>query len=158
MSNVVMRGMMLAPCLVVASGLAQCAETSLDWEPHKTHVFVVGVLKWEHENLYPGMWDVESIFTTIDEKFRGSRALLLADCCHSGALYDQAHPRRDGRIAYSVVTSSYSHNTSTGRWTFTDSVLAALRGEGTADQNADGVIDLAELARYCELEMAFGEG
>jgi hypothetical protein len=101
---------------------------------------------------------VESIFTTIDEKFRGSRALLLADCCHSGALYDSAHPRRDGKIAYSVVTSSYSHNTSTGRWTFTDSVLAALRGEGTADQNADGAVDLSELAHYCELEMAFGEG
>jgi hypothetical protein len=226
-------------------GVTAAAESKLDWEPLKTWVFVVGVLKWEHEGQFPGMagaqknrsdeqlvkyfraagvpekqitylqdeaatkatiekqfgklleqtkegdllvfyycghgsrnirngrtsfanydaskmpgsmWDVEGIFTTLDEKFHGSRALLLADCCHSGALYDQAHPRRDGRIAYSVVTSSYSHNTSTGRWTFTDSVLAALRGEGTADQDRDGAIDLAELANYCELEMAFGEG
>ncbi|MFN0018465.1 MAG: Tudor-knot domain-containing protein [Pirellulaceae bacterium] len=234
----------LVVLLLSSTGVAR-AETKLDWEPAKTWVFVVGVLKWEHEQQFPGMagaqknrsdeqlvkhfraagvpekqitylqdeaatkasiekqfgklleqtkdgdllvcyycghgsrnvrngrtsfanydassvpgsmWDVESIFTTIDEKFRGSRALLLADCCHSGALYDHAHPREGGRIAYSVVTSSYSHNTSTGRWTFTDSVLAALRGEGTADQNADGAVDLAELACYCELEMAFGEG
>jgi hypothetical protein len=232
---------------VIVSGLAGVtrAEPALDWEPRQTWVFVVGVLQWEHEDMFRGMpeaqadrrdqqlveffrtagvpdkqitylqdadatkariekkvatlldqtkdgdllvfyycghgsrnvrnggtsfanydasstpgsmWDVASIFTTIDQRFRGSRALLLADCCHSGALYDQAHPREGGRIAYSVVTSSYSHNTSTGRWTFTDSVLAALRGEGSADQDGDGTIDLAELARYCELEMAFGEG
>ena len=224
---------------------ARAAEPKLDWEPRQTWVFVVGVLKWEHQEQFPGMagaqknrsdeqlvkhfraagvpekqitylqdeaatkasiekqfgklleqtkegdllvfyycghgsrnvrngktcfanydasstpgsmWDVESIFTTLDERFRGSRVLLLADCCHSGALYDCAHPRGDGRIAYSVVTSSYSHNVSTGRWTFTDSVLASLRGEGSTDQNVDGAVDLAELARYCELEMAFGEG
>ncbi|HEY2840155.1 MAG TPA: caspase family protein, partial [Pirellulales bacterium] len=31
-------------------------------------------------------WDVRTIFSTIEKHFEGDRALLLADCCHSGAL------------------------------------------------------------------------
>src|SRR5262249_40266232 len=33
-------------------------------------------------------WSVSSIFAAIEKHFHGNRALLLADCCHSGALYD----------------------------------------------------------------------
>jgi hypothetical protein len=103
-------------------------------------------------------WSVPSIFDTIEAHFSGDRALMLADCCHSGAMFDEARQRGDDQIAYAVLTSSYSHNLSTGNWTFSDSLLAGLRGEPTVDLNDDDVIALDELARYTELEMAFIEG
>jgi hypothetical protein len=57
-----------------------------------------------------------------------------------------------------VLTSSYAHNTSTGNWSFSDSLLAGFRGEPVVDLNGDEVIELDELARYTELELAFIEG
>ena len=107
---------------------------------------------------YEDAWSVTSIFDTIENHFSGDRAWLLADCCHSGALYDEAIARRDSDIAYSALTSSYAHNSSTGRWTFSDAVLSGLRGRATVDTNHDGIVAWQELARYTELEMAFIEG
>ena len=103
-------------------------------------------------------WSVLSIYAAIEKHFSGNRALLLADCCHSGALYDLAQKHRDSDIAYAVLTSSYSHNSSTGNWTFSDSVLAGLNGEAAVDLNGDEVVDLSEIATYTELELAFIEG
>ena len=104
-------------------------------------------------------WSVRRIFSTIEAHFNGRRVLLLADCCHSGALYDEARRRGpDSDIAYAVLTSSYAHNTSTGNWTFSDCVLAGLRGEGQVDLDGDETVDLQEIARYGELELAFVEG
>jgi hypothetical protein len=103
-------------------------------------------------------WNVRGIFDTLETHFRGQRVLLLADCCHSGALFDEVTRRRRSAIAYAALTSSYSHNTSTGNWTFTDSLLTGLRGQSTVDTDRDGVVELHELALFTELEMAFIEG
>jgi Caspase domain/Agenet domain len=221
------------------------AKTKLDWNPEKTSVFVVGILEWQHADIWSSFpecqpnrrdrqlvehfreagvpedrivylcdsqatkhriqqafaklldqtedgdllifyfcghgyrdadsgqtwfanydagqrdssaWSVPSIFATIEKRFHGSRALLLADCCHSGALYDEALKHRDSHIKYAALTSSYSHNTSTGNWTFSDCLLAGLRGEAVVDLNDDQIIELDELAQYSELELAFIEG
>src|SRR5262245_54126714 len=150
------------------------AKTELDWDPEHTWVFAVGILEWEHSDIYASFpaamknrrdaqlveyfkdagvpdnqiiylqdaaatkkrierefralldktdkgdllvfyfaghgsrnpdsgetwfanydagrsnasaWNVRSIFKVIDNHFSGNRVLMLADCCHSGALY-----------------------------------------------------------------------
>ncbi|MFO1020074.1 MAG: Tudor-knot domain-containing protein [Planctomycetales bacterium] len=103
-------------------------------------------------------WGVPSVFSMIESHFNGDRVLLLADCCHSGALYDLALKHKDSDVSYAVITSSYSHNSSTGNWTFSDSVLSALRGDPNVDLNGDKIITLKEMGEYCELELAFVEG
>lgn len=103
-------------------------------------------------------WSVKDIFDAIENRFSGNRALLMADCCHSGALFDLAQQRRDSKIAYAVLTSSYSHNSSTGNWTFSDSVLTGLRGNPLVDADGNKQVDLQEIANYTAWEMAFIEG
>ncbi len=101
-------------------------------------------------------WQVRSIFDAIEARFQGRHVLLMADCCYSGGLADEAQVRKT-RLGYACLCSSHSHNSSTGRWTFTDSLLAGLRGNPTVDLNDDGEIDVAELGQFSELEMAFVE-
>lgn len=101
-------------------------------------------------------WAISSIFDDIEENFNGSKALLLADCCYSGGLIDEVK-RRDTEISYACVTSAYAHNTSTGEWTFTASLLKGLQGDPAVDLDEDRVITLYDFARYAELEVAFIE-
>lgn len=101
-------------------------------------------------------WPVRSIFDVLEGHFRGSQVLLIADCCYSGGLVDEARTRKS-KLGYACLCSSHSHNSSTGRWTFTDTMLAGLRGSPIVDLNDDGEIDVSELGQYSELEMAFVE-
>lgn len=115
---------------------------------------------YDAADAWSSCWSVRSVFKQIESRFSGDRALLAADCCHSGALFEQARKAaRDGsEIGYAVLTSSSSHNTSTGAWTFSDCLLAGLRGEGAVDLDGDRSVEIEELARYSELEMAFMHG
>jgi hypothetical protein len=101
-------------------------------------------------------WPVADIFDTIERRFRGQRALLFADCCFSGALADEAVQRKS-RVAYGCLCSSFSHNTSTGNWTFTDLLLQGLRGSPRFDEDGDRFVEWDELARGSLRDMAFIE-
>jgi hypothetical protein len=217
-------------------------QAQLDWQPEKTWLFAVGVLQWQHGDVWPGMpgaktnrrdaelvehfrsrgvpgkqivylqdreatrkriqhaltehlartrsgdllifyytghgsrnhethkacfanydaassesaWQVSEIFDAIEQGFRGDRALLIADCCFSGALVDVAR-QRESKIAYGCLCSSFSHNTSTGNWTFTESLLKGWRGDPGVDLDGDGAIEWQEMGRSAELDMAFIE-
>ena len=235
--------------IILATPVSLRADAELDWDPEHTWVFAVGILEWEHSEIYASFpaamkdrrdaqlveyfkdagvpdeqitylqdsaatkkliqrefralldntdegdllvfyfaghgsrdadsgetwfanydagqseasaWNIRSIFTAIDNHFSGNRVLMLADCCHSGALYDECRRRNrddgDTELAYTALTSSYSHNTSTGNWTYTDSLLAGLRGESQVDLDHDEIVELHELAQYTDLELAFLEG
>jgi hypothetical protein len=103
----------------------------------------------------PG-WVVNTIPATIERCFGGSHALLLADCCYSGCLAD-AVSRNAQKIGYACLTSSLSSESSTGNWTFTEGLLAGLRGQAFVDGDSDSAITLRELAAQIAESMAFAE-
>lgn len=103
----------------------------------------------------PG-WPVTAIPDAVEAHFRGAQAILLADCCHSGHLADAVAAKRR-RVAYASLGSSLASELSTGNWTFTEAILAALRGEAYTDGDGSATITLAELAGHIQAEMAFAE-
>ncbi len=103
----------------------------------------------------PG-WSTESIVSDINQSFRGSRVLLTADCCYSGSLVKEAR-RLNNRVSYACLTSSLAGQLSTENWTFTEALLAGLRGRAYEDINGDGEITLGEIADNAKEDMAFAE-
>lgn len=101
-------------------------------------------------------WPVDAIPATIERHFGGARALLLADCCYSGALAE-AVAQAARRVAYACLTSSLASELSTGNWTFTEGLLLGLRGMAFVDANGDDQITLRELAGQIVDSMAFAE-
>lgn len=103
----------------------------------------------------PG-WATSSIVGDIERYFKGSEAILTADCCYSGSLAQQV-AKLNSRISYACLASSTANQLSTGNWTFTEMLLAGLKGEAYADINQDGEITLQELAEDIRADMAFAE-
>lgn len=118
----------------------------------------VGFVPWDGGATIDTTWRVNAVVDAIKAKFKGERALLIADCCHSGALAEVAAKQDDGgKIAWAALSSSQKPARSTGNWTFTESLLAGFRGDPRVDQDADGDVELAELSTFAASEMAFGE-
>src|SRR5207249_4439845 len=84
-------------------------------------------------------WPVPEIFDSIEKDFAGSRVVMLADCCFSGSLIEEAK-KRHGIISYACLSSVTCDESSTAYWTYSDSLLDALNGRPQLDANADGVI------------------
>ena len=103
----------------------------------------------------PG-WQVDSIPTTIARCFGGSHALLLADACYSGSL-SGAIAQHSSRVSFACLASSLASELSTGNWTFTEGLLAGLRGQAFVDGDGDSSITLRELAAQIAESMAFAE-
>jgi hypothetical protein len=101
-------------------------------------------------------WLVDSIPATIVRCFGGARVLLLADCCYSGSLAEAA-AQQPGHGAYACLTSSLASELSTGNWTFTEGLLAGLRGQAFVDADGNNQITLQELAAQIIDSMAFAE-
>ncbi len=103
----------------------------------------------------PG-WSTESIISDINQSFHGSRVLLTADSCYSGSLVRVAR-RLNDRVSYACLTSSLANESSTEHWTFTETLLAGLRGRAYEDINGDGEITLGEIADNAREDLAFAE-
>lgn len=103
----------------------------------------------------PG-WSTRSIVDDINRGFRGSRVLLTADCCFSGALADDAR-HLNTNLSYACLTSASADELSTENWTFTEMLLAGISGKPYADLNTDGIVTLGEVAENESRDMAFAE-
>lgn len=104
-------------------------------------------------------FDVELISKAVAGFFKGKRIILLADCCYSGSLLSQAGKIRNASpgVEVLVLTSATSSNVSTGNWTFTQTILDALRGDDLCDLDDDEVITLAEVNNSIADAMKFRE-
>jgi hypothetical protein len=91
-------------------------------------------------------FNVSEVGQILAANFKGKNIFLFADNCYSGAL--AAVAKQLGAQGFKVVslTSAQSANTSTGNWTFTQTLLDSLRGEPLNDANGDGQITLKEVA------------
>jgi hypothetical protein len=101
-------------------------------------------------------WSAGELVDQVEAEFRGSRAWLMGDCCHSGGLAVEVTRRRT-RVAYACLASANAHSVSTGNWTFTDCVLDGLRGAAWMDDDRNGSVELSELGNHVFAEMAFVE-
>ncbi|MBC7541345.1 MAG: caspase family protein [Candidatus Sericytochromatia bacterium] len=94
---------------------------------------------------------------TLAAHWHGDRLLLLADCCHSGAMTEvvRAEAQRGKKAA--CLTSSTATNTSTGKWTFTEALNRLLSGDRRTDLDRDKRITFQEADTYVHREMKYGD-
>lgn len=103
-----------------------------------------------------GGWSVESIPETIERFFKGKRAIIALDNCNSGAITDAVKNRRS-KISYAALATTPASSSSTGNWTFTESLINAFRGKSYIDTDKDGKISFGEMIKNSYEDMLFAE-
>ncbi|MBL8016171.1 MAG: caspase family protein [Ignavibacteria bacterium] len=102
-------------------------------------------------------FDVSWLGDAVKDKFKGKLVWLLADCCYSGALLDEAEKISSAGKNVIVLTSAASCNISTGNWTFTQTIIDCFSGLPLADRNGDGTISISETGKELGDAMKFRE-
>ena len=103
-------------------------------------------------------WSMNELANLTTERFNGNQAIFWADCCYSGGMRVIVEKLASKNIASFSLTSAATANTSTGNWTFTQSILDGLAGEPLIDTNDDGKITLGELQTEVKNAMNHMEG
>ncbi len=103
-------------------------------------------------------WSMNELAATVTKEFKGQRAFFWADCCYSGGMEVIVDKLADRNVASFSLTSAATANTSTGNWTFTQSLLDGLSGAPLIDTNGDGLITLGELRTEVRDAMNHMEG
>lgn len=102
-------------------------------------------------------FSVKWLGNTIKEKFKGKLVWLMADCCYSGALLDEAEKINSAGKNVIAITSASSCNISTANWTYSQTMIDCFNGLPLADRNEDGNISLKETADELRDAMKFRE-
>ena len=103
-------------------------------------------------------WSMNELANLTSDRFNGKQAIFWADCCYSGGMRVIVEKLASKNIASFSLTSAATVNTSTGNWTFTQSILDGLSGEPLIDTNDDGMITLGELQTEVKNAMNHMEG
>lgn len=100
---------------------------------------------YDYDGAKANGFQATTVAELVNSLFKGKQVWLLADCCYSGSLLDEA--KKISSTGKSVIsfTSSSSSNVSTGNWTFTQTMIDCFGGLGICDRNADGKITLGEV-------------
>ncbi|MFO0747141.1 MAG: caspase family protein [Myxococcota bacterium] len=86
------------------------------------------------------------------------RVLLLSDACTSGDLAAIALSLSMLGVPTASLTSAAAQSESTGNWTYSQTLIDALRGAPLLDADGDGTITLAEVAGEAKEALKFREG
>lgn len=100
---------------------------------------------------------VGGLLTQIESSFMGKYVIIGADHCNSGGLVQSIKAWKGSRVGYAAFCSAHVNSSSTGEWTFTENLVYAFRGDGTMDDNNDGLITLAELGANVVEDMSFAD-
>ncbi|MDP7206328.1 MAG: caspase family protein, partial [Pirellulaceae bacterium] len=103
-------------------------------------------------------WSMSELASIVAEGFHGQQAIFWGDCCYSGGMQRVVEKLAARKVASFSLTSAATANTSTGNWTFTQSILDGLAGGPLLDTNNDGTITLGELRAEVENAMHHMEG
>jgi hypothetical protein len=103
-------------------------------------------------------WSLNELGEKLANNFKGRHVFLWADCCFSGGLQVVVDALAKKRIAAFSLTSAGMADTSTRNWTFTQSLIDALRGEPLVDADSDGRVTLMELRDEVRDAMQHREG
>ena len=101
-------------------------------------------------------WSVKSIPNMIELYSKSRQAIIIIESCYSGAIVDLLKTRRS-RVSYAAFASAPSNSSSTGNWTFTESLIYGFRGDAFGDRNRDGKITFGEMVQNTYDDMLFGE-
>jgi len=104
------------------------------------------------------VWSMNELAISVTDGFNGQQAIFWADCCYSGGMQVVVEKLATRKVASFSLTSAATANTSTGNWTFTQSILDGLAGEPLIDTNNDGEITLGELQTEVKNAMHHLEG
>jgi hypothetical protein len=100
---------------------------------------------------------VNEIGDRLAKHWKGSRLVMLVDCCHSGAVSDVVKKIGATGKAAACLTSATASNESTGNWTFTEAVIRSVKGDGLIDRNHDRKLTFDEVDSHIHDEMKYGE-
>lgn len=97
--------------------------------------------------------NLKEISQILTAHFKGQYVWLMADCCYSGSLKQVVEAvSRNGASAMSL-TSADDIDTSTGNWTFTETVIGGLRGESSTLSDLSTAVGAA---MQCRENQRFG--
>jgi hypothetical protein len=102
-------------------------------------------------------WSVTAIPKMIELYSKSRQAIIIIESCHSGAVVDLIKSRNRSRASYAVFASAPSNASSTGNWTFTESLIYGFRGDPLADRNRDGKITFGEMAQNSYDDLLFAD-
>lgn len=94
---------------------------------------------------------------TIARTFSGGKVLLFADCCYSGGLLEVARSLEKKGFEAAAVTSAEASNLSSGNWTFSQTLIDAIDGDGMSDHDKSGTISIGELGEEARAAMKHRE-
>ncbi|HYG52545.1 MAG TPA: caspase family protein, partial [Flavobacteriales bacterium] len=125
-------------------------------------------IKKEHE-YYFANYDIECerckktgfglsyLSTDLLSMNKAGTIMLWADCCYSGALLAQGEKIKEAGRNCIVFSSATASNTSTGNWTFTQTLLDCFRNEKINDDGKDGKITTKDIRLALENAMKYRE-
>lgn len=90
-------------------------------------------------------FSTDVVTSIVKQYFKGNEVWLMADCCYSGSLLQEAKTISGSGKKVVAFTSATSSNISTGNWTFTQTLIDCFSGLASADRDKNKSISLGEV-------------